>query len=86
MSDRGEPMEMPCKELVELVSEYIEGRLPPADAERFEAHLEICAGCTNYLEQMRETIDALGHLPEESITPEAREQLLDAFRDWRAAG
>jgi hypothetical protein len=42
-------------------------------------------GCVNYLEQMRETIQALGELPEESIQPRAREELLKAFRAWRAA-
>ena len=83
MKDRSEPQEMPCNELVELVSEYIDGRLQPADADRFDAHLEICEGCRNYLNQMRETIDALGHLPEESIGPAARERMLEAFRGWK---
>jgi anti-sigma factor RsiW len=74
---------MACNEFVEVVSDYIEGRLPASDVERFEAHVEICDGCRNYLDQMRETIDALGHLPVESITPEARNKLLAAFRGWR---
>jgi anti-sigma factor RsiW len=75
---------MACNELIELVTDYIEGRLPPLDVTRFDAHLGICDGCGTYLDQMRETIEALGHLPEESITPEARESLLEAFRGWRA--
>jgi predicted anti-sigma-YlaC factor YlaD len=75
---------MACNELVEVVSDYIEGRLSPADARRFDSHLEICEGCRNYLDQMRETIGALGHLPEESIPPEARAELLEAFRGWTA--
>jgi anti-sigma factor RsiW len=78
------PQEMACNELVELITEYIEGRLPPAEVRRFEDHLEICEGCRNYVAQMRETIAALGHLPEESITPGAREELLEAFRGWTA--
>jgi anti-sigma factor RsiW len=86
MSRRDVTEEMACNELVELVSDYIEGRLPPEDVKRFDSHLEICEGCGNYLEQMRATIDALGQLPEESISPEAREELLAAFRDWKRGG
>ena len=74
-----------CIELVELVTDYAEGALEPAEVERFEAHLALCEGCTIYVEQMRETIAALGHLPEESISDEAQERLLVAFADWRAA-
>jgi anti-sigma factor RsiW len=74
---------MACNELVELVSDYIEGRLAPSDVVRFEGHLEICEGCRNSVDQMRKTIDALGHLPEESLPPGAREELLAAFRGWR---
>jgi anti-sigma factor RsiW len=84
MSRQTEPQEMACNELVELVSDYVEGRLPAPDVERFDAHLEICEGCRTYLDQMRETVDALGHLPEESVTPAAREELLEAFRGWKA--
>jgi anti-sigma factor RsiW len=74
---------MACRELVELVTDYLEGRLPPADRDRFDAHLGACDGCTAYLEQMRQTLAALGRIPEESISPRAREELLHAFRDWR---
>jgi anti-sigma factor RsiW len=74
--------EMPCRELVELVTEYLEDRLPPIDRARFEAHLADCAACRTYLEQFRQTIRVLGRLPEESLSPEARHALLDAFRGW----
>jgi hypothetical protein len=50
---------------------------------RFEAHLAQCSPCGTYLEQMRQTIRALGRLPEESVQPEARDRLLDVFRDWK---
>jgi len=76
-------MTMACNELVELVTDYVEGRLPPRDVRRFESHLAICEGCRTYLDQMRETIDALGHLPEESISPQARDRMLEAFADWK---
>ena len=74
--------EMPCRELVELVTEYLEDRLAPADRERFEAHLAACDACRAYLEQFRRTISALGRLPVETLSPEAQRTLLDAFRGW----
>ena len=74
--------ELPCRELVELVTDYLEDRLSPVDRARFEAHLTECEACRTYLEQFRETIRVLGRLPEESLSPEAREALLTAFRGW----
>jgi anti-sigma factor RsiW len=75
--------EMTCQELVELVTEYLEGTLPPGEKSRFEAHLERCDGCTDYLRQMRDTIALTGSLATESISAGAREALLAAFRDWK---
>jgi anti-sigma factor RsiW len=75
--------DLPCQELVELVTDYLEGRLAPLDQLRFEAHLAQCRGCRTYLEQMRQTIRALGRLAEESIDTEAKERLLSVFRDWK---
>jgi anti-sigma factor RsiW len=74
---------MNCNELVELVTSYLEDALTPGERARFEAHLEACAGCRAYIEQMRETIGALGRVPPESLSDEARRRLLMAFRDWR---
>jgi anti-sigma factor RsiW len=73
-----------CRELVELVTDYLEGTMEAAEVARFEAHLAECDGCTAYVEQMRETISALGRLPAESLTPEAERRLLMAFRNWRS--
>ena len=75
--------DLPCQELVELVTDYLEGRLPEPERVRLEAHLALCSGCRTYLEQMRQTVRALGRLREELLEPEARERLLAAFRDWR---
>jgi anti-sigma factor RsiW len=69
--------------MVELVTDYLEGRLDDAARQRFEAHVAECDACTLYIEQMRLTIRALGHIPPESISPEAEEELLAAFRNWR---
>jgi anti-sigma factor RsiW len=80
MSD---PDELSCRELVELVTDYLENALPPAERVRFEEHLIACPGCQMYLEQMRQTIDALGRVTEASLEPAARDQLLDLFRNWK---
>jgi anti-sigma factor RsiW len=73
-----------CREMVELVTDYLEGRLDGVDRERFEAHVAECDACTLYIEQMRMTVTALGHIPPETISPEAERELLQAFRDWRS--
>lgn len=75
---------MACKELVELVTDYLEGVLPEGDRARFEAHLDECDGCTIYLEQMRTTIRLTGRLTEDQIPPEGRQELLQLFRAWSA--
>jgi anti-sigma factor RsiW len=72
-----------CQEMVELVTDYLEGRLEDAARQRFEEHVAECDACTLYVEQMRLTIRALGRIPPESISPEAQQELLAAFRDWR---
>jgi anti-sigma factor RsiW len=75
--------EMSCRELVDLVTEYLDGTLPRRDKRRFERHIRGCEYCTAYLGQMRITIAATGHLTEESLDQAAREALLAAFRGWK---
>ena len=74
-----------CRQVVELVTDYLEGGLSRRARRGFERHLAACEGCTAYLEQMRATLSALGTISEESLAPEAREALVHAFRDWRGA-
>jgi anti-sigma factor RsiW len=78
--------ELTCKELVELVTEYFESALPPAELKRFEDHIAKCDWCKIYLDQMRLTVQTLGNLAEESIPPRVKEELLQAFRDWKRSG
>jgi predicted anti-sigma-YlaC factor YlaD len=73
-----------CNELVELVTEYLEGAMDASERARLEAHLAICRGCRAYLDQMRRTIQAVGHLPPEAVTPDAQQDLLTVFRAWKA--
>ena len=76
--------ELSCAEVVELVTDYLEGRLPDRDRRRFDEHLTGCDGCTAYVEQMRTTIAVSGRVSAPSLSPEVEERLLDAFRGWRA--
>jgi anti-sigma factor RsiW len=76
--------QLSCQELVELVTDYLEGALSTEDTDRFEAHLGRCTGCAAYLEQIRQTIALTGRLTVDSLSPEAERELLHAFRDWRA--
>jgi anti-sigma factor RsiW len=75
--------ELTCKELVELVTEYLEGTLVADELERFEEHLVYCAPCVTHVEQMRATIRAAGALREEDLEPAVADELLSAFRGWR---
>jgi anti-sigma factor RsiW len=75
--------DLSCRELVELVTEYLEGKLPLDERSRFEQHLDECAGCRTYLRQMRQVIETAGEIPETSIEPETRSSMLAAFRDWK---
>ncbi len=75
-----------CQEFVELATEYLEGKLPPAEQTRFEEHVSVCEGCATYLEQIRQTVRITGKLTEESIPEDVQETLLRAFRGWKRDG
>jgi anti-sigma factor RsiW len=74
-----------CIELVELVTDYLEGRLSYSDRRRVETHLAGCDGCTEYVRQMRLTIRETATLREDDLDPAMRDRLLDAFRDWSSS-
>ncbi len=76
--------QLSCQELVELVTDYLEGALSEEETARFESHIGRCDGCNVYLEQVRQTIVMTGRLSEDALTPEAERALLDAFRGWHA--
>ena len=76
--------ELKCQEMIEAVTNYLDSALPPDERERFERHLSYCAGCTTYLDQMRETIRQTGTVPrEKSLPPELREDIIARFRTWK---
>ena len=75
---------MKCRDVVELMTDYLEGALSPKDRARFEDHIAGCDGCRAYLEQLRETRHVAGHLAGEPVPESLQAELLNAFRDWRA--
>lgn len=77
------PGELNCKEMVELMNDYLEGRLSPAELSDFERHLAYCDGCAEYLQQLRQLKSAATRLREEDIPEKTRDALLDAFRNWK---
>lgn len=81
----GDREEMTCRELVELVTEYLEGTLLGHDRKRLEAHLRQCPYCEEYIAQMQQTVAVLGKLPPEPMDPDREQRLLEAFRGWRRA-
>jgi anti-sigma factor RsiW len=78
-----DPTAITCRELVALVTDYLEGALSEPERRRFEAHLAHCDGCHLHFEQMRITIATLGRLREDDLPPDARDRFLAAFGDWK---
>ena len=75
--------DLTCRELVRLVTDYLEDALSDTDRRRFDAHLARCEDCTTYLAQIQDTVRITGTLTEESLDPRARDELLAAFRTWK---
>lgn len=72
-----------CREIVDLVTEYMEGGLPPAQRLAFERHVAICPPCRGHLAQLRKLSQTAGGLREEDLPDRFRASLLEAFRGWR---
>jgi predicted anti-sigma-YlaC factor YlaD len=77
--------ELTCQELVEVVTDYLEERMPPEQRLLFEEHLAFCSWCVTYLDQMRATVRAAGALKEDDLAPETRDELLRIFRNWKGS-
>jgi anti-sigma factor RsiW len=80
----GAPEPLACQEMVELITDYLEGALPRAQRRRFESHLKGCEHCSEYLAQMRAMIAASGRLRAEELTPSMRAEFSAIFVRWRA--
>lgn len=77
------PAEIPCQEVVEMVTDYLEGALSRRDRRRIEHHLAGCPHCTAYLEQMRETLRLTGQLVPENLSPEMQREFGEIYERWQ---
>jgi anti-sigma factor RsiW len=75
---------MTCRQVVELMTDYLEGALSAIDRARFEEHIAGCDGCTAYLAQLRTARKIMGRLADEPVPPAVEKELLEAFRSWRS--
>lgn len=80
------PAPIACQQVVELISDYLEGALPARERRRLEFHLAGCPHCSAYLAQMRETLRLAGRLVPEDLSPEMQREFTDVYRRWRAEG
>jgi hypothetical protein len=76
--------QLTCRELVDLVTDYVENALSPAERVRFERHRDLCDGCRNHLDQMQTTIRLAGRLRCSDLSTEAEASLLAAFHTWKS--
>ncbi len=74
--------EFTCREVLELLTDYLEAALPNATSDAVEEHLAGCDGCTGYIDQLRATIRVTGALREHDVAPDVLDALLSAFRTW----
>jgi anti-sigma factor RsiW len=75
-----------CREIVSLVTSYLDGVLSRGDSERFERHLSECPHCREHLKQIEATIIVTGQVRPEEVDPRAREDLRDLYRKWLDGG
>jgi anti-sigma factor RsiW len=76
---------MNCRQVVELMTDYLEGNLGAKDRARFEDHIAGCDGCRAYLSQLRTTRDVVGKIADEPMPASVERELIEAFRNWRRA-
>ena len=80
---RPSPHDINCRQAVSLVTAYLDGALPQAERDRFEAHLDECPHCSEHLKQIEASILVSGEIRTEDLDPLAREDLMDLYRRWR---
>ena len=71
-----------CKEITEIITDYLEGRMSFTDRMRFQMHVGMCKHCRAYLRQMKATIGSLGQLPDEPMPTDVRDEMRKRFAAW----
>lgn len=72
-----------CRDITEIVTDYVEGRMGVWDRLRFQLHIGMCAACREYVRQMKITRAVVGHVHAPPIPDEVKEELIKRFRDWK---
>lgn len=76
--------ELACRQAVELVTDYLENALSRSDRRRLESHLAACPNCTEYLAQMRTTIELMGRIEPEELPADMRDELIALYGRWKS--
>ena len=74
-----------CREMVRLFTDYLEDAMPVVERLRFEEHLSLCDGCTDYLDQLRSIVTISGELKAAELPDELRDRLLNTFDLWKGS-
>ena len=74
-----------CKQITELITDYLEGRMGFGERMRFQVHVGMCKHCRAYLRQMKATVAAVGQLPDEPMPDDVRDEMRKRFANWQAA-
>ncbi len=72
--------DLPCRDLVEMVSDYLEGTFDPETEARIRTHLTWCDACSDYVEQIRAITDLSSRLRDDDVPQRLRREILSAFR------
>lgn len=75
--------DLTCQQAVELVTDYLEGKLSRRQRRRFERHLRGCDNCARYLAQIRETIALAGSVEPDTLDTTTRDDLIELYRRYR---
>ncbi len=80
---RRKPKPLACRQVVELVTDYLDGTLPNGMRRRMEHHLSGCDPCVEYVGQIRTTVELAANIEPEPLDPETRNHLIDLYREWQ---
>ena len=71
-----------CREMARMFTDYLEDALPQVERLRFEEHLSLCDGCTDYLDQLRDVVALAGGLEPDALPDELRDSVMGTFELW----
>jgi hypothetical protein len=77
------PAEIECRQIAELLADYLDGTLPRRTVELLEWHIDGCAPCVAFLNTYRGTIRATRSLRDTPVPPELKKRLLNLLRATR---